>query len=164
MTEKSPRPASLVGGANRAGGGIPGQGFQLPNSSFDPQTLAAALKHGATLYIGKDDSPFEFDAVQTLLGDTFPFDDTYRRDQTCFGLDYPDIPLDAVLAGLVWQGFQVERVKPRDTPIFNWAANIRSIAYLGHDRHGFPKKIRLSDLGVRGVLPAIGIRYEEAAL
>lgn|SRR5262249_50626544 len=187
MTEKPPRPMYLVGGANRAGVGITWQGFQFPNTSFDPQTLAAALKHGATLYIGTDGSPFEFDEAQTLLGDIFPFDDTYRRDRligptalcahwfcftgrqaylnhcfpatflrelitTCFGLDYSDIPMDAVLAGLVWQGFQVERLKAKGPTRFNWAANIRSIAYLSGSR-----PIQITRLGDRGAIPPIRI-------
>src|SRR5262249_20370156 len=158
------------------------------NGTTDPRILAAALRRGATLYIGQRYTPLDLQGLRSLLKDTFPFDDDYRHHQligptaicahwfwfigrrcglnhlypatflrqlivTCFGLDYPDVPMDAVLAGLIERGFQVERVKAGATS-FNWAANIRTLTYLpGRDRHW----VRLNALGIRDAIPPIRI-------
>jgi hypothetical protein len=61
--------------------------------------------------------------------------------------------MDAVLAGLVWHGFYVERVKAKGLAPFNWAANIRSVTYPPGGR----SLIRITELGKRGAIPPIRI-------
>jgi hypothetical protein len=97
---------------------------------------------------------FGFTSRQSGLNHLCPA--TVLRDLilTCFDLDYSDIPMDAVLAGLVFQGFQVERTKAKGLSPFNWVANIRTLNY--------PPRLvaawcRIDELGVLGAIPPIRI-------
>ena len=186
MNPKTPRPATPEGANRATGSECLGRSSNPQIITVDPEELAACLQRGLTLYIGKDDSLRLWD-LQTLLRDTFPFDDSYRHNQligptalcahwfwftgrqhglnhhypatflrelirTCFGLDYSDIPMDAVLAGLRHRGFHVERTKAKGLAPFNWAANIRSVVYPPAGDGGL---IRITKLGGRGAVPPI---------
>ena len=97
---------------------------------------------------------FGFTGRQSGLNHLCPA--TVLRDLivTCFDLDYSDIPMDAVLAGLVFQGFQVERTKAKGLSPFNWVANIRTMNYP-------PRRLaawcRIDELGILGAIPPIRI-------
>jgi hypothetical protein len=171
--------------ANRAAG------LSNPQATtIDLERLAAALQRGATLYIGPGERSLCLGDLQTLLKNTFPFDDDYRHARliaptaicahwlgfigyrrrglnqrypatflrelitTCFGLDYSDIPMDAVLGGLVHRGFLVERIKAKGLAPFNWAANIRSVTY---PPTGGGSSISIAELGKRGAIPPVRI-------
>jgi hypothetical protein len=171
-------------------------GTSVPrNRSADPDLLGAALRRGATVFIGPHSDPVDLTGLKSLLEEVFPFDDDYRHYQLigptvicrhwfgftgrrvglnhvytatflrnliveCFGLDYPDIPMDAVLAGLVHRGFEIERVKPKSAPLFNWATNIRTMTYTPQ---GSAKLIRITELGKPDVIPPIEISEQEIA-
>jgi hypothetical protein len=62
--------------------------------------------------------------------------------------------MDAVLAGLIDRGFQVERIKAKGRSPFNWAANIRTMTYPPRDG---ARLIRLTEIGIRGSIPPIRI-------
>jgi hypothetical protein len=96
---------------------------------------------------------FEFTGRQCGLNHRYPA--TFLREliTTCFGLDYTDIPMDAVLGGLAHRGFRVERIKPKSAVLFNWAATIRSMT---HPPAG-GSLIRITELGKRGAIPPIRI-------
>jgi hypothetical protein len=74
---------------------------------------------------------------------------------SCFGLEYYNIPMDAVLAGLLLQGFQVARIEAGGTgpTLFNWGANIRSVTYPPL----VDRLTRITELGKRGAIPPIRI-------
>jgi hypothetical protein len=78
---------------------------------------------------------------------------------SCFSLDYPDLPMDAVLAGLV-QRREVERVRPKSSLLFNWATDIRTMTY---SPQGGGKLIRITELGKPGAIPPIEISEQEIA-
>jgi hypothetical protein len=167
----------------------------IKNSTTDPDFLAAALRRGATVYIGPHSDPVDLTGLKSLLEEAFPFDDGYRHYQLigptaicahwfgftgrrmglnrvypatflralivgCFSLDYPDIPMDAVLAGLTRRGFEIERVKPKSAVLFNWAANIRTMTCAPQ---GGAKLIRITELGNPGAIPPIEISEQEIA-
>jgi hypothetical protein len=171
-------------------------GTSVPrNSSADPDLLGAALRRGATVFIGPHSDPVDVTGLKSLLEEVFPFDDDYRHYQLigptvicahwfrftgrrvglnriypatflrslivgCFSLDYPDIPMDAVLAGLTRRDFEIERVKPKSAALFNWAANIRTMTYAPR---GGAKLIRITELGKPGAIPPIEISEQEIA-
>jgi hypothetical protein len=165
------------------------------NSSADPDFLKAALRRGATVYIGAQSDSVDLAALKSLLEEVFPFDDEYRHYQLigptvvcahwfgfasrqdglnilypamflreliaeCFSLDSPDIPMDAVLAGLVRRGFEIERVKATWDPCFNWFTNIRSET---RAPHGGVKLLRISQLGKPGAIPLVKISEPDIA-
>jgi hypothetical protein len=91
-----------------------------------------------------------FTGQRNGLNHQFPATFLHELITRCFGLDYAQVPMDAVLAGLIWQGFQVERVKAKGLAPFNWAANIRSVTY----PPGGDSLIRITELGKRcAILP-----------
>jgi hypothetical protein len=96
---------------------------------------------------------FEFTGRQCGLNRRYPA--TFLREliTTCFGLDYTDIPMDAVLGGLAHRGFRVERIKPKGAVLFNWAATIRSMTR----PPAGGGLIRITELGKRGAIPPIRI-------
>jgi hypothetical protein len=165
------------------------------NSSADPDFLKAALRRGATGYIGPHSDSVDLAALKSLLEEVFPFDDDYHHYQLigptaicahwfgftgrriglnhvypatflralivgCFSLDYPDIPMDGVLAGLTRRGFEIERVKPKSAVLFNWAANIRTMT---RALQGGAKLIRITELGKPGAIPPIEISERDIA-
>ena len=71
---------------------------------------------------------------------------------TCFGLNHGDIPLDAVLTGLVAQEFEVDRRKVDGFGLI-WVTNIRSEAHA--IQSGVFAKVSLNKLGTPGSLPPI---------
>jgi hypothetical protein len=95
-----------------------------------------------------------FTGRRSALNHRYPA--TFLREliTTCFGFDYADIPMDAVLGGLVHQGFHVEKVKGKSRAVFNWAANIRSVTYLPATGGRW---IRITELGKRGAIPPMRI-------
>ena len=103
---------------------------------------------------------FGFTGRRVGLNHNYPA--TFLRDLIvgCFSLDYSDIPMDAVLAGLIRRGFEIERVKPKSAPVFNWAANIRTMTY---SPQGGAKLIWISELGKPGAVPPIEISEQEIA-
>jgi hypothetical protein len=103
---------------------------------------------------------FGFTGRRVGLNRVYPA--TFLRDLIirCFSLDYPDIPMDAVLAGLVRRGFEIERVRPKSSLLFNWATNIRTMTYAPH---GGAKLIRITELGKPGAIPPIEISEQEIA-
>ena len=96
---------------------------------------------------------FEFTGRQCWLNHRYPA--TFLREliTMCFGLDYTDIPMDAVLGGLAHRGFRVERIKPKGAVLFNWGATIRSMTY----PPAGGGLIRITELGKRGAIPSIRI-------
>jgi hypothetical protein len=51
------------------------------NRSADPNLLAAALRRGATVYIGPHSDPVDLTGLKSLFEEAFPFDDDYRHYQ-----------------------------------------------------------------------------------
>ena len=96
---------------------------------------------------------FEFTGRQCALNRRYPA--TFLREliTTCFGPNYTDIPMDAVLGGLAHRGFRVERIKPKGAVLFNWGATIRSMTY----PPAGGGLIRITELGKRGAIPSIRI-------
>jgi hypothetical protein len=189
MNPKMPRPAAPEGANRATGSEFLGRSSNPQIITVDPENLTASLQRGLTLYIGKQEYSLRLWDLQRLLQDTFPFDDSYRRNQligptalcahwfcftgrqhglnhhypatflhelitTCFGLDYSDIPMDAVLAGLRHRGFRVERTKAKGLAPFNRAADIRSVVYAPAGDGGW---IRITKLGARGIVPPIRV-------
>jgi hypothetical protein len=103
---------------------------------------------------------FGFTGRRVGLNHIYPA--TFLRDLIvgCFSLDYSDIPMDAVLAGLIRRGFEIERAKPKSAPLFNWAANIRTMTY---PPQSGAKLIRITELGKPGAVPPIEISEQEIA-
>jgi hypothetical protein len=56
---------------------------------------------------------FRFTGRQGGLNHLYPATFLHELIVKCFGLDYAAIPMDAVLAGLIERGFQVERIKAK---------------------------------------------------
>jgi hypothetical protein len=187
MHHKTPRPAALFR-ATRAGSESLGGRSDRKDNILDRQTLAAALRSGATILVGpRQQEELTLDYIQPILVKLLPHDDDERvvslaapfvfcyhwlsftgrkfglsrrypvtvlQDfiTTCFGLDHDDIPLDAVLTGLVAQEFEVARERT-DGFRFTWITNIRAEAYA--IQRGVPAKVSLKKLGMPGTLPQI---------
>jgi hypothetical protein len=97
---------------------------------------------------------FWFTGRQHVLNHRYPVTFLHQLITTCFGLNYSDIPMDAVLAGLMHRGCLVERLKAKGLAPFNWAATIRSVT---HSPIGGGKLVRITELGKRGAIPPIRI-------
>jgi hypothetical protein len=103
---------------------------------------------------------FWFTGRQTSLNRLYPATSLREFIATCFGLSHHDVPMDAVLAGLIARGFDIERTKADWQSPFNWAANIRGRTHLPHDRWRW---VPLTALGQRGALPPIKIEFWEGS-
>jgi hypothetical protein len=168
---KKPPPPEALAGANRAIGSEFLGSFSNPKSTTgDLEKLAAALQMRTFL---QDTFPFDdsyrhdrliaptaicahwfgFTGRQCALNRRYPA--TFLREliTTCFGPNYTDIPMDAVLGGLAHRGFRVERIKPKGAVLFNWGATIRSMTY----PPAGGGLIRITELGKRGAIPSIRI-------
>jgi hypothetical protein len=187
MQQKTPRPVASFK-ATRAGSEFLGGPSDHNNIILNIQTLASALRAGATVSVGRRrQQELTLDYILPILRNVLPLDDDERVRSlaapfvfcyhwlsftgrrfglsrrypvtalrelitTCFGLDHHDIPLDAVLAGLVAQEFEVDRKKVDGFGLI-WVTNIRSEARVGYDRNGISRKVPLNKLGIPGSLP-----------
>jgi hypothetical protein len=102
---------------------------------------------------------FWFAGRQTRLNRMYPVTSLRTLISTCFDLSFDDLPMDAVLAGMIDRDLDMQRIAVGQQGPFNWRTNIRGHTHLPNDPS---RLLPLRALGLRGCLPPVKIEFWES--